>query len=137
MRIGISASAWLRRSVGLLSLASALTVASPAHAQVAADNGKFYTKQQVFHLPINIEDKTRSTIREVVLCVKVPGGEWQKCQSAPPSQRSFEYRAPADGEYWFTLITIDAKGASTPCDMMHLVPEDVIHVVVDTEPPTF
>jgi hypothetical protein len=138
MRNRFSLSSRLRRSIGLLSLLAALAVASPAHAQTgAAENGKFYTKQQVFHLPINIDDKTRSGIREVLLYVKAPGSDWVRCKSALPSQGSFEYHSIGDGEYWFTLITVDNKGLATPSDISRAAADEIIKVIVDTQPPSF
>jgi hypothetical protein len=136
MRNRISPSACLRRSVSLMAVATVLAIAGAAHAQTgAAENGKFYTKQPTFHLPINIDDKTRNGIQEVQLYVKAPGSEWMRSQAAPPTRGSFEYRAIGDGEYWFTLMTVDKRGVVTPSDVSKAAPDEIIKVIVDTQPP--
>jgi hypothetical protein len=150
MRNHFSLSAWIGRSAGVLVLLPSLALAgqgqdlTPTQVMGQARNqtrsapiSKNYTNHNVFHLPINIEEKDRAGIREVQLYVKVPGGDWLRTQTAPPSQRSFEYKALADGEYWFTLVTTDARGLPTPNDISRLAPEDILVVVIDTQPPTF
>ncbi len=56
------------------------------------------------------------------------GRSWQKISEAQPSVRNFTYRAPADGEYWFAIRTIDAMGSSWPAGPM----QAELQVVVDT-----
>ena len=105
----------------------------------SADNipAKHYTKEPSFHLPISIQDKMRSSIREVQLFMKVGGGDWQRREIAPASQRAFTFKAPGDGEYWFTLVTVDTKGMALPADLSRLPPSEIVMVVVDTQAPMF
>jgi hypothetical protein len=138
MRFDFSTSAWVRRSLGLLALLPALVYVDLAHAQApSGEPVRHYTTKNVFHLPIRIDEKSRGSIGSVQLYVKAVGGEWQRKDVALPTQASFEFKAPHDGEYWFTLVTIDNKGAATPSDVARLAPEDIVVVVVDTQPPTF
>src|SRR5207248_7875740 len=139
MRNRYSLPAWLRRTVGLLALVPVLALVPRAAAQApgAAEPAKHYTRDQVFKLPIRIEERARSSIREVQLYMKTPGGEWQRRDSAPPTQQHFQYKTPHDGEYWFTLVTVDVRGQAVPTDLNRLAPEDVVMVIVDTQPPAF
>jgi hypothetical protein len=131
---------WLLSIIGLVPMVPALvTVGLAADPIGSTENaqGKHYTKELVFHLPVSLQEKTRSNIRELQLFAKSGNGEWQCREIAPPTQRSFAFKAPADGEYWFTLVTVDAKGMQAPNDLNHLPPGEIIKVVVDTQAPTF
>jgi hypothetical protein len=48
-----------------------------------------------------------------------------------PQQKSFTFRAPHDGEYWFLIQTVDRQGRLKPEDMR--APR--LRVIVDTMPP--
>jgi hypothetical protein len=144
MRIHFSPSAGTERSFGLPTLLAAFVLVGLAGSALRANppagepaGNKHYTRDAVFRLPIRIEDKARSTIKEVQLYVKVGQGEWQFKEKAPSSQEAFKFKAPQDGEYCFTLVTVDTKGFATPSDLTHLAADDIVVVVVDTEPPTF
>jgi hypothetical protein len=144
MRMHYSPRAGTGRSFGLLALLALVVLAGLAGSALGANPpagepavNKHYTRDAVFHLPIKIEEKSRGSIKEVQLYVKVGQGEWQFREKAPPTQPAFKFKAPQDGEYWFTLVTVDNKGFATPNDLAHLAAEDIVMVVVDTEPPTF
>jgi hypothetical protein len=128
-------SGWLLGAMGL-----ALANVGLAGDQIGSTDpipAKHYTKEPSFHLPISIQDKMRSSIREVQLFMKVGGGEWQRKEIAPASQRAFTFKAPGDGEYWFTLVTVDTKGMALPADLSRLSPSEIVMVVVDTQAPMF
>src|SRR5207247_2393264 len=74
-------------------------------------------------------------VREVSLFVKYGGGPWQRTDTAVPTQQQFRYQARQDGEYWFSVVTTDNTGVSTPRDVAMESP--ALMVVVDTQPPTF
>ncbi len=94
---------------------------------------RVYTQKTNFKLPIRIDDKDRPTIQEVRLYVKFgPQGQWQPI-TVPPSQSSFNYQAAQDGEYWFSVATLDRSGRQTPADVSAEPPKLI--VVVDTKPP--
>src|SRR5262249_21968129 len=124
MRTRFILPAWLRRSVGLLALLPMLGQLPPLKAQgpPASEPAKHYTKDHVFKLPIRIEERSRAGIREVQLYVKTPGGEWQRKDAAPPTQPFFQFKTPQDGEYWFTLVTVDTRGQAVPTDLNRLSP---------------
>jgi hypothetical protein len=143
MRSPFSQSATGRRSPGLPALLAVLVsigLAGTTRANPPAGDpstNKHYTREPGFSLPIRIDDKSRSTIKEVLLYVKAGQDQWQLKESAPPSQMAFKFKAPHDGEYWFTLVTVDNKGVQSPADVSRVPPEEIVMVVVDTEPPAF
>ncbi len=59
------------------------------------------------------------------------GNNWQQVSTAAPQVHSFQYQAPADGEYWFAIRTYDLQGNYEPAGP--LKPE--MRVVVDTQRP--
>jgi hypothetical protein len=115
---------------GLALLATAVQGQAPAGAQGPK---KVYTQKTNFKLPIRIDDKDRANIQEVRLYVKMGAfGQWQPI-SIPPSQSAFNYQAPQDGEYWFSVATLDRMGRQTPADVSSEPPKLI--VIVDTKPP--
>ena len=71
------------------------------------------TKHLVFSIPFRLPAKPSpdSAPQRVTLSVsKDQGGTWEQASEASPSAGSFTYRATADGEYWFRLRSVDAKG---------------------------
>ena len=71
------------------------------------------TKHLIFSIPFRLPAKPSpdSAPQRVTLSVsKDQGGTWEQASEASPSAGSFTYRATADGEYWFRLRSVDAKG---------------------------
>jgi hypothetical protein len=124
------------RALGLLVLVSALIFGSGAAAQSppAAQLPKVtYTKNTVFHLPVQMEERTRGNLREVCLYVKSGSGDWVRQETGQPTMSHFSYKVPHDGEYWFSLVTVDKAGRMTPPDVGQEPPG--LRVMVDTQPP--
>jgi hypothetical protein len=95
---------------------------------------KTYMKQSVFYLPVKIDERVRSTLREVRLyCKEGASRPWQLKDKATPGQTYFTFRAPHDGEYWFTVVTVNKSGQSTPSDLRNEPPGLI--VVQDTQLP--
>jgi hypothetical protein len=127
-----------RGLLGLLTLTAILIPSGAASAQGGDPHPKKHvTRECDFSLPISIDEASRVDIREVQLYVKVGAGMWQRQEVAPPGQQKFKFRAPADGEYWFTLVTVNNKGVPTPARLDGLTDTDILKVVVDTQPPAF
>jgi hypothetical protein len=146
MRMYLSPFGINRRSCGLPALLAVLVVVGLANAVARANPpageavaGKHYTRETVFRLPIKIEEKSRGNIKEVHLYVKSPTSNWQRVDQASPAQSEFKFKAPQDGEYWFTLVTVDMKGtpSPSPSDLSRLPADEIVMVVVDTQPPAF
>ncbi|HEX3313810.1 MAG TPA: hypothetical protein VHR72_02910 [Gemmataceae bacterium] len=104
------------------------TTAEPQSAQK-----KIYARASEFKLPIVMDPTMRSRLAQVRLYAKSPGGDWAQQEVAGPTATSFIYRVPQDGEYWFTLVTVDNQGRQTPANINSEPPG--LRVVVDTRAP--
>ena len=105
-------------------------MAGPAFADPVAP---IYTKNAALRLPVQLDARGRAAGAEVKLFVRGPSGRWEVAQTGPATKGVFDFRAPTDGEYWFTFVTVDKKGTATPPNVAAVPPHRV--VVVDTTPP--
>lgn len=122
----------------LLGLAGLLAPAARAQGPAAAAGQARaaqmrYTNQSQFKLRVDLPDEDRAKLREVQLYVRSPGNEWACKDTAPPTQTHFNYKATQDGEYAFTIVTVDKAGRAVPSDVTKEPPGFV--VVVDTQAP--
>lgn len=133
---------WTVRTLRVAALTAGLAWgASAAWAQLPAVPGsnqpaatkKTFTKNTTFNLPIQMDERTRASLKEVQLYVKSGAGDWVRQEAVPPQTPHFTYRVPQDGEYWFALVTIDRAGKAMPSDINAVPP--ALRVVVDTRPP--
>ena len=92
-----------------------------------------FTKYAALRLPVQLDERTRAEVAQVKLYVRGPNGKWECVQTAPSSQTVFDYRAPMDGEYQFTFVTVDRRGNANPANV-ETAPSHR-SVVVDTTPP--
>jgi hypothetical protein len=111
---------------GVASLAVTLGVQAQTPAPI-------YTKNTTLRLPVQLDDRTKAEVAEIKLYVRGPSGTWECVQTSPSSQTMFDYKAPADGEYQFTFVTVDRRGTMTPRSVETSSPHRV--VVVDSTPP--
>jgi hypothetical protein len=119
--------------------AGALFVRGPVHAQAptqaATENKRVvYTTKTSFRMPVQIKDEVRAQLKEVCLYVKSGKADWVRQETAVPTVQFFNYRVPRDGEYCFSVATIDKHGTMTPPDIGREEPG--LRVIVDTQPPT-
>jgi hypothetical protein len=71
------------------------------------------TKHQVFAIPFSpppAQSPDTAAQRVTLSVSKDLGATWEPAGEAAPTAGSFSYRAGSDGEYWFRLRAIDAKG---------------------------
>ncbi len=123
-----------RLAVLLLSSMTLIGTAVRAQAPPAAAK-KVYTRKMEFHLPIQIDSKDRDTLSKIQLWVKDgPSGIWTMKNSVDAMESKFTYHVDHDGEYWFSVVTVDKSGVSRPGDVSKETPG--LMVVVDTQPPT-
>jgi hypothetical protein len=99
----------------------------------AKEDRKIYAKKNTFKMPIDIDDAMRAQLKEVRLYVKAGNADWVQQESADPAVKFFLYRVSQDGEYWFSVATIDKNGKMSPADLNKEPPG--LQVVVDTQPP--
>ncbi|MEM6798436.1 MAG: hypothetical protein AAF589_02890 [Planctomycetota bacterium] len=93
-----------------------------------------YWGQDVFLIPYQWSARNdQESAKQVILYLSEDRGRrWVEVTRARPDVRSFLYRAPADGEYWFAVRTLDTSGRMWPAGGYQ--PE--LCVVVDTQIPT-
>ena len=94
---------------------------------------KHYHNKTSFRIPVVIDDAERKSLQEIQLWVRRLPGEWNCVATAAANQTSFTYQAPADGEYWFNVTTVDRSGKTTPPNPAQQEP--ALIVVVDTQAP--
>jgi beta-lactamase regulating signal transducer with metallopeptidase domain len=91
-----------------------------------------YVNKRAFQLPIKVE--RAAGVREVLLYVSRDQGQtWEAAAKASPTDPSFSYVAPADGEYWFLVQTSGPDGRLSPASVSGAGPN--LQVCVDTEAP--
>jgi hypothetical protein len=107
---------------------------APSAAQAPAAPGKIqFTNKQQFRLKIDLPEADRQKLKEVQLYVRGGNSDWACKETAAPNQTHFNFRAQQDGEYWFTIVTVDKAMRLTPPDVTREPPAFV--VVVDTQLP--
>jgi hypothetical protein len=109
----------------------AQTQVPPAHAP--GSSTVIPLNRTRFNLPIKMDENARSKVKKVRLYVKVGSADWIQDQEAGPGVQSFTYNAAQDGEYWFTVATVDKLGHQVPADPGKQPPQ--LRVIVDTHPP--
>ena len=92
-----------------------------------------FTKNAALRLPVALDDRSRAEVAQIKLFVRGPGGRWECVQTAPSSQTAFDFRAPGDGEYHFTFVTVDRRGNANPSNVEAAPPHRA--VVIDTTAP--
>jgi hypothetical protein len=95
----------------------------------------FFLNQRTFQIPIRVAPERKDDVKGLELYVSTDNGQsWQLNASAAPDQAAFNYNAPRDGRYLFTVVVIDKKtGQREPRDVMTAPVGQ--HIVVDTVKP--
>jgi hypothetical protein len=127
----------LRRRTGrwgfrtLISLALIAAFSSQLHA---AD--PVFTKNHKFRIPFQFDQAEMKRIgaAQIELHVSADQGRtWTRSSVASPQDGRFTYDADANGEFWFSVRTIDQQGKAHP-DGRHT---PGLKVIVDDTPPLF
>lgn len=118
----------------MCSLALIATWSAPIFAaEPAASTPKVLTRNSSFRLPVRIDDQDRAGLKELKLFMKTGDAPWSCIEAAPPQQKTFTFRAPKDGEYWFHIATVDQQDKMIPAQPDREPP--AIIIVVDTQAP--
>jgi hypothetical protein len=135
-RFRLIRSPWAQAAAGLILWAGGNTLSNPVTAQTPArtEIAQYHLNKRTIQLPIQLDEQFRPILQEIRLYSKNKlSAPWTLQDKAPPSQATFTFRAPADGEYWFMMVTVDREGRCAPSDIAR--EEPAIAVVVDTQPP--
>ncbi|MBD3672232.1 MAG: hypothetical protein HUJ26_01785 [Planctomycetaceae bacterium] len=128
----------MRRSRQFITrIATAAVVLMSSTPLVFAQLGlqQVFTNRTKFQIPIryNQEEMARLGIREIRLYTSIDQGRrWQLAQTVPPETEKFEFRATADGEYWFAVKTLDGNNNLIPGGE---TTKPALKIVVDTTKP--
>ena len=107
---------------------------SPAYAQNAPAAPRNFLNKNLIQLPIDIKEAVRPQIQEIHLYIKdSPASAWTLRDKVGPQQKAFTIQVPRDGEYWFTMVTVDKMGRSFPSDLRN--EPAGLSVVIDTQAP--
>lgn len=129
IRIAAVSAAWVGWGIGL-GLAFDSTT-SPADADTRQTNHQpaVFLSTAQFQIPFSI-DPSGTQPTAVQLFVSTDEGKtWQQQGSVSPEAGHFDFRAAAEGNYWFTVRTVDSAGTAFPS------PNPPMHVAVDTSKP--
>jgi hypothetical protein len=127
---------WMNRAVRLLHLVFVFSLGARVNGQEPSESGlpkKTYLKKGTIHLPVQMDERVLANLKEIRLYVKDGNGEWVRHETGAPTQSHFSFKAPHDGEYWFSLETIDKTGRAFPPDFIKEPPG--LRVVVDSVAP--
>jgi hypothetical protein len=119
-------------AAGLALLVGTIGIVRTAPAQAPAIPKKYHNDLR-FNLPFQLGDGDRASLREVHLYVKHGSDNWVCVEKALPTKKAFSFKAPEDGEYAFSIATVDQTGKATPADVSREAP--CLIVVVDTQSP--
>ncbi len=116
-------------ATGTLTLAWLLLSASALPSDVWPLN------QPRFEIPFRIDEARRAEIKELLLfCSIDQGATWQQVAVSAPDKSGFQYAAPSDGLYWFSVCVVDRQNKREPADIYKSPPGQ--KVLVDTLKPT-
>src|SRR5947209_8367587 len=122
---------WIKR---LFLAGWGLTMSATATFAQDRPASKAYLNKGTVHLPIQIDDRVRPQIQEVQLYVKEgPQAPWTLREKVPGTQPFFTFRTNKEGEYWFSVVTLDRSGRAIPSDVSKEPPGLI--VVIDSTPP--
>jgi hypothetical protein len=130
---------WTMRTIHATILGSALlgsaSVVSAQPASTAASKipGIHYTKSQSFDLPVEMDPRDRAGLTEIRIYVKTPTTSWSLLDKGTAELKRFNIRVPQDGEYWYSLVTVNRQGQMSPPDVTLEAPAQ--RVIVDTTAP--
>lgn len=121
--------------LGFVSEADAWQTAQPGlPAASPAQPPALHTSRTAFRIPFqhDAREVARLGAKEIRLYVSQDRGlQWFHMQSVEPQTGRFDFRAEAEGEFWFAVRTVDHQGQLHPGG--NLVPG--LAVVVDTRKP--
>lgn len=114
------------------------------HSHPGTDAGDVHViNDRSFLLPIQLKEADKETVQELVLYVSGDAGQtWKEAGTAKPHQWYFRYQAPANGEYWFSVVVHRRDGlaralldGSSKADAKELVPLVKVRVQADDAQP--
>ncbi|MBM4068051.1 MAG: hypothetical protein FJ271_03780 [Planctomycetes bacterium] len=90
--------------------------------------GKYQVKSLAFKLPFRIDPRTHANVQEMHLWSCDDQGVWLIMDRVSPSAGFFTCRVGQDGEYGFSIVTVDGAGKVHPADVSRRPPELLVVV---------
>lgn len=119
-----------RRPVSRLLVVLALLVCAPA--ATAQTPAAIPWASRDLEVPYRWTGAIAGAVSVVLYYSADRGQSWQTAGQAAPHVRSFRFKAPDDGEYWFAIRTYDAANRAAPAEPLSAE----MRVIVDTGGPT-
>ncbi|WP_298868535.1 hypothetical protein [uncultured Gimesia sp.] len=110
-------------------------ILSDSTQAAAIPSAPVYTSKTQFRIPYHYDQAEidRLGAREIRLYASTDRGvSWNHLKSVSPQARKFPFEATQDGEYWFSVRTLDSKNQLHPSGRVF---EPGLRVVIDTTPP--
>lgn len=109
-------------SVLILGLLASFLIASATGAQesipsLSGGSGKYLVKTRNFNLPFKIDPRTQLHVQEMQLWGCDKKGNWQIMDRVAPTANCFTCQVHGDGEYGFSIVTLDRQGKLSPEDV--------------------
>ena len=129
-------SPFLAGALSPLALAVCLGFPSMAAGQAPETVNPVFTNKTRFRIPFRYDagEMQRIGAKEIRLYLSMDQGRtWKLSRQANPQAGKFDFEAPAPGEYWFAVRTLDGRNQLYPPSQV-MTPG--LKVVVDTTAPT-
>ena len=136
----LAVSAWAWQLPGGFETEGPLPAPGPPEGEAAAPVAQLpqpiFTNRPTFRIPFqfNQEEISRLGAQEIRLYASGDrGAQWHHVQTVQPAAQKFNFKATGDGEYWFTVQTVDSNNQLHPGGP---VMQPGLIVVVDSTRPT-
>jgi len=99
------------------SLVTGVVAQNSPHQGMSPAPSPVHTNRPAFRIPYQYDphEIARLGAREIRLFVSEDRGQrWQHVQTVTPQAGRFDFRAAGDGEFWFTVQTVDRNGELHP-----------------------
>jgi beta-lactamase regulating signal transducer with metallopeptidase domain len=85
------------------------------------DGEALVVRTRRFTVPIRVDDAARGRVKKVQIYLSTDMGQtWRLHSTVSGDFKPIDFEAPGDGHYWFTVVTLDEKGAKNPADLKEL-----------------
>jgi hypothetical protein len=120
--------------LGAAGASAQATPRTPPSQTVAAMPTKYVVRNTVFHLPFKIGAAAQTNAREMQLWMCDNAGHWKLADRVPPNAGHFTCRVPHEGEYGFSIVTVDRRGVPSPRNVTQRRPELMVIVDMRSQP---
>lgn len=128
-RVAAVTIAWVGLGFGLAMGNESPALTADADTSQSIQQQAVFLSTAQFQIPFSIDPSGTQPTAVQLFVSTDEGRTWQQQGSVSPSAGHFEFRAAAEGNYWFTVRTVDAAGTAFPS------PNPPMRVAVDTSKP--